>query len=546
MSGIDPMFIYSETAVSPMEVAYACVFDPATAPGGYSFDSVRDHLAARLPTLPAFRRRLMTVPMGLDHPRWVDDPEFDLGNHLHRAALPATEGGEGLSDLVADVMGHPLDPDQAPWEMHVIEGLDDGRIGLIAKVHHSLLDGVSGSRMLAQLLDISPEGTVATEVVEPWQPPTAPSGMRLITEALPNLLGSPLRVIRAAREVGRTTLRLAGHAARGGTAGLSIPLGAPAPFSTPMKADRAVSFAELSLAQVQELRDRLGLTVNDVVLAACAGALRTYLSEHDMETSDPLVAVVPVSVRGHSEYDALGNQLSAMFVPLPNDLARPLDRLRGVVAASKLAKAQERAVGYGAMASAVAEAFPPAVARPAVQLGVHFGAVRRLRPGNLVVSNVPGPKFPLFFAGMRLEAVHPIGPVVEGVALNITVQSYLSTLFVGLNACPSVVPDLPALARYMVDELALMTEAARAESRVLQEFERNDRSAEGTPRPVVRSVPRDVAATPHAAALMARPRRPRTPARQRPARQLVTARAQVRPARPVTFGVPCLENEAGD
>jgi diacylglycerol O-acyltransferase len=506
MNGIDPMFIYSETPVTPMEVAYTCIFDPSTAPGGYSFDGVRSLLAERLPGLPPFRRRLVEVPFGLDHPRWVDDPDFNLDNHLHRAALPEPGGEAELHRMAGDVMGRPLDPDQPPWEMHVIEGLRDGKVGLISKLHHAVIDGVSGAELLAQLLDVTPE--VPHDVEDrPWRPPALPSSIRLVSEALPRLLTSPVRGIRAALEIGRTTLRLAFHAVDSGTEGVSIPLGAPAQFDTPMTSCRTVSFAETNLSEVLALKDKLGVTVNDVVLAACSGAMRTYLSDHDQETSPPLVAVVPVSVRAESEQGSMGNRLSAMFVSLASDREHPLDRLDTVVAACDLAKIQERAVGYGAMASAVSEAVPPAVAGPALRLGAQLGAVRRLRPGNLVISNVPGPKFPLFFAGMRMEAVYPIGPVVDGVALNITVQSYLDSLFVGLNACPAVVPDVDFLARSVVNELGRLTMAAGQSAPATRPSGSGSTSATSRVRQVARSVPRQAAKTPHATTAKLHPRR---------------------------------------
>jgi len=466
MSGIDPMFVYSDTPLTPMEVAYTCVFDPTTAPAGYSFEAVRAVLADRVPTLPALlplRRRLMAVPFGLDHPRWVDDPAFDLDNHLHRAALPAPGGEAELRAKVAEVMGRPLDPHQPPWEMHVVEGLADGKVGLIAKIHHSVIDGVAGVQLMAHLLDFAPEGRPAGADGPRWRPPALPSGVQLVSHALPNLVTSPLRAPGAAREIGRTAVRLARRALDEEAGPLSVPLGAPATFEIPVGAARSVSFAELGLRQVRELKDRFGVTINDVVLAVCSGALRTHLSDRgdraDQEAGSPLVAVVPISVRNESADDDLGNRLSAMFVALANDLASPLERLEAVATSSRSAKAQEVAVGYGSMVSAVSDALPPAVARPAMKLASQFGAVRRLRPGNLVVSNVPGPDFPLFFAGMRMEAVYPIGPVVDGVALNITVQSYLDSLYVGLNACPSVVPDLPGLAAAFVGELGTLTRA---------------------------------------------------------------------------------------
>ena len=460
MSGIDPLFLYSETPVTPMEVAYACVFDPAASAAGYSFEAVRRVLAERVPTLVPLRRRLMAVPLGLDHPRWVDDPDFDLDNHLHRAALPAPGGEAELCSMAAHVMGRPLPPDQPPWEMHVVEGLEGGKVGLIAKVHHAVIDGVAAVQLMAQLLDVGAEGRPVASICPPWLPSALPTSAQLVTDALPNVFSSPLRAVRAVREIGRTAARLAKCAIDGATGPLSIPAGAPAAFESHVGARRVVSFARLSLGQVQALRDRFGVTVNDVVLAVCSGALRTHLAEHGQETDDPLVAVVPVSVRDLSDDIALGNRLSCMFVPLSNDRALPLDRLRAIIFTSASAKAQERAVGYGPMAAAVSEAFPPALARPMIRLGIQCGAIRRIRAGNLMVSNVPGPTFPLYFAGMHMVAAYPLGPVIDGVALNITVQSYRDSLFVGINAGASAVPDLPALARSMVDELDHLTDAA--------------------------------------------------------------------------------------
>ena len=207
MNGIDPMFIYSDTRETPMEIAYACVFDPATAEGGYTFERVTKVLETRMPNLTPFRRRLMPVPLGLDHPRWVDDPDFDLANHLHRGALPAPGEMDQFTKMVAEVMGRPLQPEQPPWEMHVIEGLAGGMVGLIAKVHHSVIDGVAGAALLAQLLDLTSEESAVTSPCPTWVPQRLPSRTRLVTDALPNVCTSPVRAVRAAREVGRTAVR---------------------------------------------------------------------------------------------------------------------------------------------------------------------------------------------------------------------------------------------------------------------------------------------------------------------------------------------------
>ncbi len=377
MTGIDPMFVYSDTPETPMEIAYACVFDPATAEGGYSFERIAALLEARLPTLASFRRRLLAVPLGLDHPCWVDDPDFDLANHLHRAALPAPGGEAEFTEMVAAVMGRPLLPEQPPWEMHVIEGLAGGMVGLIAKVHHSVIDGVAGAQLLAQLLDLTPEGRAVTDPCPPWIPARLPSHARLVTHALPSIVNSPLRAMRAAREIGRTAVRLARCAIDDATGPVSIPLGAPDVFESAVDARRSVSFARLEMREVRTLKNRYGSTINDVVLAVCSGALRRHLAEHDQDCDSPLVAVVPVSVRSDA-HEAAGNQLSAMFVPLSNDRKTPLERLRTVTAASTSCKGQERAVGYGPMATLLSDAVPPALAKPVIQLGVRSGVLRKL------------------------------------------------------------------------------------------------------------------------------------------------------------------------
>ncbi len=461
LSGIDPMFIYSDTPETPMEIAYACVFDPGSAEGGYTFERVRAVLLERIPSLRPFRRRLMRVPFGLDHPRWVDDPDFDLANHLFRVALPGPGGEEQFTEMVAKVMGRPLQPDQPPWEMHVIEDLADGRVGLIAKVHHSVVDGVAGAALMAELLDLTPEGRPVLEHCSPWIPPRLPSQARLVTDALPNVFTRPIRTWRAAREIGRTAVRMARCAVNDDSGPLSIPLGAPKLFDQALSPRRDVCFARLDMREVKVLRERFNATVNDVILAVCSGALRTHLTRYEHDMDNPLVAIVPVSVRQDGTEGSGGNALSAMFVPLSNDKQTPLERLRTVKASSWSCKRQERAVGYGPMASMVTDAMPPALARPMVQFGVRAGVVRKLRAGNLMISNVPGPDFPLYFAGMRMEAVYPMGPVLDGVALNITVQSYEDTLYVGINSGASALPDLPGLARAMVDELALLGLMAR-------------------------------------------------------------------------------------
>jgi diacylglycerol O-acyltransferase len=255
------------------------------------------------------------------------------------------------------------------------------------------------------------------------------------------------------------------------------------------------------------VRQRYGVTMNDVVMAICSGALRTHLLELGQPVDESLVAIVPVSVRppsagaGASEDENLGNHLSAMFVPLGNNRDTPVERLHWVVDSCRAMKGQEREVGYGPLGSALAEAMPPMLAKPVVQGGLRAGILRRLRAGNLMVSNVPGPDFPLYFAGMRMEAVHPMGPVIDGLALNITVQTYEQSMFIGINSSAGAVPQLPGLARAMVLELAALVAAGEGDDVPLPTRPAAVHRVREEPAPRrlgARSVPRHFEPTAHA------------------------------------------------
>ena len=250
MTGIDPMFIYSDTPETPMEIAYACVFDPVDPPRGLQLRTghgvLRDadpDACSRSGAGSCPSRSVWTTRAGWTTPSstW---PTTCTGSRCRRPAATPSSAAK-----VADVMGRPLLPEQPPWEMHVVEGMADGMVGLIAKVHHAVIDGVAGAEMLAKLLDLTAEGSAVTEPCPPWVPPRLPSQTQLMTDALPSFIRSPVRGVRAAREVGRTAVRLARCAVDDRLGPMSIPLGAPDTFESPVGADRAVSFAELDMAR---------------------------------------------------------------------------------------------------------------------------------------------------------------------------------------------------------------------------------------------------------------------------------------------------------
>ena len=464
MSGLDPMFVYAETPTTRLEVAYICLFDPTTASELLDFARIKTLVEARLHLLPPFRRRLLPVPLSLDHPGWVDDPAFDLDWHLRRTSTSSYLGRRSLQDVAADVMSSSLDPTRPPWEMHVVEDLEGGLVGMIAKIHHAAIDGVSGAVLMANLLDFEPNLPAPLQSPEEWSPRQLPSALSLFGEGVTSLLQWPTSSVRIARSLVEATGGLMRHAMHSGLDLVTIPMGAPANrFTSRITTHRNVAVVDLSLPDIRTVSRRLGVTINDVVLALCSTALRSYLESKDEEPEGSLTAVVPVSLRTGKRGDvAGGNRLSAMFVPLANHIDDPVERARAIAGASEAAKKQEKAVGWGNVASTILENIPPVMAKGAARAASHVGAVPRLRPANLVVSNVPGPPLALYFGGARLVAAYPLGPIVDGISLNITVQSYLDSLHVGLNACPKAVPDISRIALGLDDALG---ELAKATSR---------------------------------------------------------------------------------
>jgi len=454
LSGLDAMFFYLETPSSHMHVTGVYVLAPGES--GLSFDSVRDLVASRLPLAAPFRRRLVEVPFKLHHPMWVEDPDFDLDYHVRRACLPAPGGLEELAGFVAQVGGLPLDRARPLWELYVVEGLEDGRFALVGKMHHAAIDGVSGAEIMATLLDLEPDPPERL-IVDTWRPEQIPTDADLIALALAALVGHPLRAAKTARRVVETALHVSEHNRESGVAP------PPAPFSAPktllngaITPHRRVAFASQPLDDLKRVKNHFHCTVNDVVLAVCAGALRRYLLDHGELPEDALVAMVPMSVRTDEEMGSHGNRVSAMLTSLATNLDDPVARLEAVAEGMRVAKTQERLIGAATLTDWTEFTFPALIGR-AARLTASMRVFDRLRPlFNVTISNVPGPPFPLFLAGGRLVAMYPLGPVTEGVGLNMTVMSYCGMVYFGLNACRETVPaiaEMPKMLHESLDEL---------------------------------------------------------------------------------------------
>ena len=461
LSGLDASFLYLETPTHHMHVAMTMVLDPSTMPGGYSFDKIKDFIADRLHLVPPFRRRLVEVPLNLNHPVWVEDPHFDIDYHIRRVGCPAPGGRRELGEMAGQIASSPLDRTRPLWELWVVEGLKQDRIGVVTKVHHAAIDGASGSELMVHLFSLEPDAPPPPPPPTDVEPDRIPNEIELLgyaaasrfrrTIALPALLG---------RTAGAVSRVVAGRRDPEGHVG-AAPLTAPrTSWCGPLSTSRSVGFARVSLSELKEIKNAFGCTVNDVVLALCAGTLREYMLDHDELPDIPLVATCPVSVRPGGHDGSLGNKVSAMFTSLATNEADPVERVRVIQNCTVGAKEEHNAVG-AEMLQNWAEYAAPNTFNLASRLYSSLGLAGAHRPiHNVIISNVPGPPFPLYYAGARMVAAYPMGPAMEGVGLNITVFSYEDHVDIGFMVDSALVPDVWNMADRVSDALDELREAA--------------------------------------------------------------------------------------
>jgi WS/DGAT/MGAT family acyltransferase len=469
LGGLDAAFLSMETATMHMHVAAVLVLEPPAhrqhEPVASHVERMRTIVDERLHLVPLLRRRALRVPFGLHHPVWVDDPAFDLDFHFQRGSLPAPGGPAELATYVAGILGRPLDKDRPLWEMHVVEGLDSGHLAVVPKIHHAAIDGVSGAETLAAFLDLGPEPRAVDPPSRPWRPDPLPSDAELLAYSVSSLSRQPEHAVYAVR---RTFGALVGLSQRNRRLREEDELQPPpAPFRAPrtslngaVSAHRRVAFAEIPLEDIRQVRHAFGGTVNDVVLTAVSGGLRRLLAERGEQPDEPLVAMVPMSVRTEEDRGSQGNRLSAMLVSLASTVADPVARLRVVAEGTRLAKEQAGVLSEELIRGWAQLAFPALSARLA-RLSANLRLFDHVRPlFNVVVSNVTGPVLPLWWAGSKVVAVYPLGPIAEGVGLNVTVLSYLDTLHVGLTGCRELVPEVGHLGHLVTEAMAELVKAA--------------------------------------------------------------------------------------
>jgi WS/DGAT/MGAT family acyltransferase len=460
LSGLDSAFLSFETPSMHLHVAMLAVVDTTTMPEPYRFDRLKDFVVARLRVMPAARRRAVDVPFRLNHPLWVEDPDIDLDYHIRRHALPGAGGPAELAELIGHLAGVPLDRTRPLWEIHVIEGLAGDKLALFGKMHHAAVDGVSGAELFVHLFDLTPtpEPTPDPPAVEPER---IPSDVEMVSHAVMSqarrMIGLPALVGRTARTA---THLLNRHRDADATVG-AVPLKAPkVPWSAAITPHRSVAFARVSFDDLKAVKNAFGIKVNDVVLSLVTVALRRYLAERKALPRSPLVALVPMSVRTEDERGHFNNRVSPMFTHLRTDVVDPARMVKAIARATKGAKEDHDAVGAKLLMDWSEHAAPSTFAL-AARVYSRLNLADRHRPiYNLVVSNVPGPTFPLYLYGAELVAAYPMGPVSEGAGLNVTVLSYGDHLDVGFLAGRGLVPDLDQMAAYVEDAMGVLLEAA--------------------------------------------------------------------------------------
>ena len=458
LSGTDALFLSLEQPNWHQHVGGLTIMDRREAPD-FTFLAMRENLLTRLPLAPKFRWRLKEVPFGLDRPVWIDDPAFDVDQHLHHVALPPPGNSEQLAELTGRILSRQLDRARPLWDLWFIEGLPNHRVAMVMKYHHCLLDGVAGSSLASLLLDFEadappPQIPPEDEIQRAGQ---APSDAELLARATGPLVTMPFKAARYAVRAARRGVTMA-NMARHGTG--VLPTNVPTTlFNGPVGPRRRLAFCSLAIADVKAVKDHFGVKLNDVVLAVCAGALRSYLIQHDELPDRPLLSGVPISTRDDADGGG-GNQLANMVVSLATDIDDPGARLLAIYESSQGAKEMTAAVRAIAIDS-MGETAPPVVFN--ASLGAMAGlGLASLMPTvmNTLISNVQGPPFPLYCCGARVTGIYSTSVIVEGMGLNITLFSYMDRLDFGLHVDPELVPDPEAISSGFTDALSELMEAA--------------------------------------------------------------------------------------
>ncbi|MEA2331261.1 MAG: diacylglycerol O-acyltransferase / wax synthase [Thermoleophilaceae bacterium] len=466
LSGLDASFLHLEDASAHMHVASVMLFEGPPPP----YDELLEVFERRLPLVPRYRQRLAFVPLGQGRPRWVDDPHLNLRYHVRSTALPSPGSEEQLQELAGRVFSQQLDRDKPLWEVWLVEGLEGDRFAVLSKTHHALVDGISGVDIISVLFDTSPSPVTPTGPGDRWLPRPLPTRAQLLGEALLERATIPAEITRSVRAVFRGPRRIL-EAARDAAVGVGAMAWAglnPAPgspYNQEIGPHRRFTWMRANLRDVKEIKNSLGGTVNDVVLATVAGALGRHLRRRGQNTDGlELKAMVPVSVRDDFQRGALGNRVAAMMAPLPVWCEEPVARLDIVREELKSLKSGSQAVGAQVLTDLSGFA-PPTIMDQASRL------MARQRFFNLVVTNVPGPQFPLYLLGRRMLDPFPMVPLAAKQALGVALLSYDGAINFGVVGDFDLMWDIDEFAGDLRDSLAELATAAGVELHTAERVE---------------------------------------------------------------------------
>ncbi len=482
LTGLDASFLNMETPNTFGHVTGLMLFDRPS-PDFDPYATVYEKYASLIGLLEPMRRRLVEVPFGLDNPYWVFDPHFDIDYHIREISIAKPGLVDQLAEQVSRIVGRPMDRSRPLWEVYVIDGLANGWWGLLTKFHHSTIDGAAGQLMLSAILSTQPDDSPAPASPE-WEPEPVPGQTEMLRLTLKRLAKNPFMAVKAQARMLRTVAKAIGIADVSGAASfardavyrllgraktdqpwVAMPLtpAPPTPWNKSITPHRRFAMRTTSLENIKRLKNATGGTVNDIVMAICTGGLRQYLLAHNALPDKPLRAMVPVSIRTGEESDPWTNRVSGLVAELPTNCDDPLERVALCRKAMGVAKQKFELMPAETLID-IAQSSPPVVSAAAARLASRLKLADRFTmPANLVISNVPGPRQPLYFSGAQLQHQFPVSIVTDGQGLNITVQSYRDRLDFGFIVDRDLVPDVWDLADMHIEEISRLLQATGTE-----------------------------------------------------------------------------------
>ena len=445
LTGMDASFLYLETANAPMHISGLAIYDQSTAPGGkVRFKDIIDNYSTRVRGLAPMTRKLVEVPLKLDHPYWVSDGNYDPEFHIRHLALPSPGDWRQLCILISRLHARQLDRNHPLWETYIIEGLDNvegvpkGSFAVFSKTHHAAIDGTSGMEMTAAIHDLSPDYSTSSEPLV-IKVDSQPSRFELLARAQLNSIKKPFNFISVARNTVPGMAKAYNATRKGALQKVeNIPR---TRFNGNVSPHRVFEAINVPLQDIKAIKNSVpGATVNDTALALVGGALRKYLGAHGELPEQSLAAMAPVNVRSDSDATG-GNIVSTLTVQLRSDIENPLERLSAVHAGTKDAKELSNAIGAKAMTD-YTQFIPSTLTAQAARLASRWGLMSRMKPSfNCVVTNVPGPPIPLYSTGAKMVANYGTGPVLDGLGLFHVIGSYCGQFVVSATSCRDMMPD---------------------------------------------------------------------------------------------------------